>query len=414
MSPADSAVSPPSVSAPGQPHPRPRRVEIVFILGALIAFGPLSVDMYLPAFPVLSEALDADRGQVQLTLAVLVIAIAIGQLVYGPLTDRFGRKPPLYFGMTVYIVASAGCAMATSLESMVALRFLQGLGACAGGVVARAVVADLYEGPEAARTFSFLMLVMGVAPILAPLIGGFIVVAAGWRPIFWLLTGLGVLGLAASLWRLPETHPPVPGRTISIGGVARDYGILLADRRFMGIVVSGSLSLAGMFAYIATAPFVFIEHFGISPDAFGYLFGANAAGFVTAGQVNARLVARVGSERLMVAAGIVQLAAGLVLAALAALGIGGMFGVIVPLWVYVACLGFIMPNNMALALGPHRDRAGSASAVLGTLNFGIGGIAAILIGLIGLPPALSLALPIAAAGVLAVTVRRWVAAIRWS
>ncbi len=338
---------------------------------------------------------------------------ATGTGAYSWLSDRYGRKPPLYFGLVLYVVTSAGCALATSLEAVIVLRFLQGLGACVGGVIARAVVADLYEGVDAARIFSVLMLVMGLAPIVAPILGGQLVVAAGWPSIFWLLTGFGTFCLIAAYWRLPETHRPDMTQPQGIAKVLGDYRMIVCDRRFMGLVMSGSFSLGGLFAYIATSPFIFIEHFGVPADTFGYLFAANAAGFIAASQVNSRLVGRFGLENLLVASGFIQMLAGFALLAIAVTRTGGLIGVLIPLWFYVTCLGFIMPNNVALAMSTQRERAGTASAVLGSFNFGIGALGAVLIGALNLAAALPMAIPIAIAGTASVIIRRWGADVRW-
>ena len=357
-----------------------RRTETIVILGALTAFAPMSIDMYLPAFPALQEAFGTGPGPIQLTLAAFFVSFACGQMFYGPLADRFGRKPPLYAGLLLFIASSIGCAFVPSVEAMLALRFLQGLGACAGVVIARAVVSDLFAGREAARVYSLLMLVMGAAPVLAPLIGSYLVVWSSWPTIFGLLALFGLLCLTAVVLRLPETHAPQPHRPLAFSALAADMRLLLADRRFMGLVLAGAFSIGGMFVYIAGSPFVFIELFGLSPEAYGWLFGVNALGIIGGSQVNARLVGRFGPERLLTIATTAQLIVGVVLLACAITGFGGMFGIIVPQWLFLACVGFTMPNAVALAMEPHRERAGTASATLGTIQFGLAAVASSLIG----------------------------------
>ncbi len=357
-----------------------RRVETIVILGALTAFAPMSIDMYLPAFPALQAAFGTGPGPIQMTLAVFFASFACGQMLYGPLADRFGRKPPLYAGLLLFIAASIGCAVVTTVEAMFVLRFIQGLGACAGMVIARAMVSDLFAGRDAARVYSLLMLVMGAAPVLAPLIGGYVVVWSGWAAIFVVLALFGLLCLAAVFFRLPETHSPRQDRLPALGVVASDLRLLLADRHFMGLVLTGAFSIGGMFVYIAGSPFVFIDLFGIPAEAYGWLFGANALGIIGGSQLNARLVVRFGPDRPLAVATVVQVLAGAVLAICALTGFGGMTGIILPQWGFLACVGFIMPNAAALAMEPHRGRAGTASATLGTLQFGVAAVASSLIG----------------------------------
>ena len=373
-----------------------RRAETIVILGALTAFAPMSIDMYLPAFPALQAAFGTGPGPIQLTLATFFAAFACGQMFYGPLADRFGRKPPLYAGLLLFIASSIGCAFVTTVEAMLVLRLVQGLGACAGVVVARAMVSDLFAGREAARVFSLLMLVMGAAPVLAPLIGSYVIVWSSWPAIFILLALFGLLCLAAVAFRLPETHAAQPDRPLALSTLGVDLRQLLGDRRFMGLVLGGAFSIGGMFVYIAGSPFVFIELFGISPEAYGWLFGINALGIIGGSQLNARLVGRFGSERPLVVAACAQGVAGALLVAAALSGIGGMAGIVVPQWLFLACVGFTMPNTVALAMAPHRQRAGTASAALGTLQFGVAAVASTLIGAFHGDSALPMAIVMAA------------------
>lgn len=362
--------------------PPVRRRELVLILGALSAFAPLATDMYLPAMPLLEHVFATDTARVQLTLASFFIGFALGQAFYGPLADRHGRKPSLYLGLVLYTGASIGCVFAPSIGVLAALRFVQAIGACAGGVVARAVVSDLFTAQDAARLYAAMMVVMGIAPIVAPLIGSYLLLWAGWQAIFWVLGLFGLLCLLATALRLPETHRADPARKVTLSRVLANYAALLTDRGFLGYALSGAMSMAGMFAYIAGSPFVFIGVYGLAPDHYAWLFGSNALGIVLASRLNHRLLHRLGADQLLLTASIVQGVFGALLLGAAITGIGGFLGLAVPLFLYVAGIGVIMPNSVALAMAPHRHQAGTASALIGVLQFSLAAIAAVAVGAI--------------------------------
>lgn len=368
-------------------------------LGAIVAIGPLSVDMYLPALPELQRALDADAAATQQTLAAFFAGLALGQLFYGPLSDRYGRKPPLVAGLAIFVVASIGCALAADIDALVALRFAQALGGCAGMVLTRAMVRDLYPPQDMARILSLLVLVMGAAPMLAPLLGSATLAIAGWRAIFVILALFG-LACLLRVWRsLAETHPPERRLVVLTPGSALlGYGQLLQHRRFVGYALAGGVAQGGMFAYISSSAFVFIEVHGLSPSAFGMLFGANAAGLIAASQLNRHLLRRLPAQRVLQAALAVYFVAALALAAAALTGLGGVWGLALPLWVAIASLGFTFPNAIAAAMAPFGDRAGSASALLGTLQFALAGAASVVAGLAYDGSARPMALVIAACG----------------
>lgn len=380
-------------------------LRLTLILGALTASAPMSIDMYLPSLPTLEVAFATDAASVQLTLAAYFIGLALGQAVYGPLSDRWGRRPPLVAGLVIYIAASIGCALAPTIDSLVALRLAQALGGCAGTVIARAVVRDLFEQQEAARMFSLMVLVMGAAPILAPLVGGQILTLFGWQAIFWALALFGLACLAAVLLGLPETRPA--GRSGGgFAGVLRTYALLLRDRRFLGYALAGGVAQAGMFAYITGSPKLFIDVYGIAPEHFGFLFGLNALGLITAAQINRRLLTRVSSDAVLYRASAMVASFGLLLLAMAALDPFGPLGVLVPLFLYVATLGFSQPNAIAGAMAAHAERAGSASALIGTLQFSVGALAGVLVGALPDDGPLGMAAVIAACGALALTAQR--------
>ncbi|HWA45468.1 MAG TPA: Bcr/CflA family multidrug efflux MFS transporter [Hypericibacter adhaerens] len=386
---------------------RTSHLELVIILGALTAFAPLAIDMYLPSLPTLERAFAASTAEVQRTLASFFLGFALGQALYGPAADRFGRKPPLYAGLALFALASLACALAQSVEALTALRFFQAVGACSGAVIARAMVRDLFEPQETARIYSALMLVMGVAPILAPLLGGYLLLWFGWEAIFGLLTALALLSLAAVAFRLPETHDKAHIRPLALGDVLARYAGLLADRHFMGYALSGGMNAAGMFAYIAGSPFVFIELYRVAPEHYGWIFGSNAAGLILASQINGRIVHRFGADRILRFGNLLQTVAAWALVATAATGGGGLLGIAIPLFVYVGCVGIVSPNAIALAMAPQGAQAGSASALVGTLQFSIAALAATAVGAIHQTSALPMAIIIAICGTLGLILHRW-------
>jgi MFS transporter, DHA1 family, multidrug resistance protein len=357
-------------------------LRLTVVLGTLTAFGPLSIDMYLPGLPAIASDFAAPASAAQLTLSLFFLGMATGQAIYGPLADRYGRRMPLLAGCVLYVLASLGCALAFSIESLIALRLVQALGGCAGMVIARSVVRDLFQGRDAARMFSFLMLVMGIAPITAPLIGGQLLVFLGWRAIFWLLAFFGMVCVLLVLFQLPETNPPERRAQAGIGKALQNYGLLLKDRRFVGYALTGGFISAGMFAYIAGSPFVLIEQYGVAPDRYGLIFGANALGLIIVSQLNRRLLDTFTTEQIIRTTLLMALAAGAVLVAVAATGAGGLIGLLVPLFLCIVAVGLVGPNTSALAMEPYGQIAGSASAMMGVLQFGIGTLAGTLVGLL--------------------------------
>jgi len=356
--------------------PAQRTPLLVFLLGSLTAFAPMSIDMYLPALPTMQRVLDADAAHMQLTLASFFAAFALGQLFYGPLADRFGRKPPLYASLSLFILASLGCALATSVEMLIVLRFLQAFGACAGVVIARAIVRDSFDTAEAARMYAAMMLVMGVAPMVAPLLGGQLLAAFGWHSIFLALVLYGSVVLFALHSRLPETLPPMQRRPLIPSRVLSAYGSLLMQHRFRGFALTSSISMAGLYAFIAASPFVFITHFGVPAEHFGLIFGANAFWLILASQLNGHLVRRYRPLPLLKRSLAMQSVAALALLILGWTGWGGMWALLPPLFIYTGCLGFVLPNATILAMEPYKEQAGTASALYGTIGSLSGAIAA--------------------------------------
>jgi DHA1 family bicyclomycin/chloramphenicol resistance-like MFS transporter len=363
---------------PEHPAGTPRGPRLVIILGALSAFGPLSIDMYLPALPALGRDFSASASETQLTLSACLVGLALGQMIGGPISDALGRRRPLLLGVAAYALASLLCVVAPSVGALAGLRLVQGFAGAVGIVIARAVVRDLYSGIAVARFFSLLMLVNGLAPILAPIIGAQLLRFTSWRGVFITLGGAGALLLFAAT-RLSETLPPGSRQTGGIPATLTTFRRLLTDRAFLGYALSCGLAFAGMFAYISGSPFVLQGIYGVSPQLFSAFFGANALGLMAAGQINGRLVGRVPVRRLLAVGLIGTASGGIALLAVVVLGIG-LGGIVPALFLVVASLGFVLPNGTTLALAGHPRTAGSASALLGVLQFAIGAAAAPLVG----------------------------------
>ncbi|MGW7792183.1 multidrug effflux MFS transporter [Streptomyces tricolor] len=375
-----------STTAPPSAATRRTGLLVTFVLGGLTATPPLAMDMYLPSLPEVTRSLHASAAAVQLTLTACLLGMALGQLVVGPMSDRWGRRRPLLTGLAVYLVAPALCAVAPNVETLVAFRLVQGLAGAAGIVIARAVVRDLYDGVAMARFFSTLMLISGVAPIVAPLIGGQILRVTDWRGVFVVLTVVGA-ALAVLVWlRLPETLPPAGRHGGGVGQALRAMRGLLADLPFTGYMLAGGFAFAALFAYISASPFVIQEIYGASPQTFSLLFGLNSVGLVIAGQINGKvLVGRVSLDKVLGTglAVIVLAATALLLMASGALGEVGLAPIAAALFVLMSAMGITLPNAQTLALLRTRHAAGSASALLGTSSFLVGATASPLVGVAG-------------------------------
>lgn len=373
----------------------------LILLGALNAIGPLSIDMYLPGLPAIATDLHTYAGAMQRTLALFFIGLSLGQLFYGPSSDRFGRKSPLYVGLALYAVASVGCALAADVHALTIWRFVQGLGGCAGLVIPRAVVRDRCDPLGMARALSLLMLVMGIAPILAPLLGTAVMALFSWRAIFMIqaLFGLGCLVLV--IFGMRETHDSRLATSLQLGYVLRNYASLLGEGRFMRPALAGVFAQGGLFAYVVGSPFVLIQIFGIPASMFGWVFGANAIGLIAGSQINARLVQRMPIARVLRRA--LRVLAGTTVLSLLVQLSGNMSlpAMLLGLFVCVAALSFIGPNTGALALKHQAHRAGTASALLGSMQFGMGAVMGLAMSLWHRPDALPLLSVMAACGVAA-------------
>ncbi|GHJ28861.1 Bcr/CflA family drug resistance efflux transporter [Streptomyces hygroscopicus subsp. sporocinereus] len=386
-SPDSSAASLTSAAAVDRPTAQRRTSLLVtLVLSGLTALPPLSMDMYLPALPEVTDALHSSAATAQLTLTACLMGMALGQLVVGPMSDKWGRRRPLLIGMVIYVVATAICAFAPTAGLLIGFRLLQGLAGAAGIVIARAVVRDLYDGIAMARFFSTLMLISGVAPVVAPLIGGQILRFTDWRGVFVVLTGVGAL-LTFVVWRwLGETLPPERRHDGGLGQTLRTMRGLLADRVFAGYMLAGSFAFAALFAYVAGSSFVMQEIYGASPQTFSLLFGLNSIGLVITGQLNGRLlVGRVSMDKVLTVGLVVIAVAAAVLLTLSSgvFGKAGLVPVAGSLFVLMSAMGLAMPNTNAQALNRTPHAAGSASALLGTSTFLLGAVASPLVGIAG-------------------------------
>lgn len=355
---------------------------LMTLLGGLTALGPLAIDMYLPSLPAIGADLRAPSAEIQSTVAAFLAGMAVGQLFYGPASDRLGRKSPILVGLVIFIAASAGCALATSGEMLVGLRFVQALGGCAGAVVSRAVIRDKFDHTETARMLSLMTLIMGLAPIFAPLIGGFLLTVGGWRSLFWVMAGLGALLAAAVLLRMPETRSAETAAHARAEHPIRAYLSLLGQRRLVGYAAAGALNGAVLFTYIGSSPELLIGTYGISPSAFGWVFGTNAVAVIGAAQLNRRLLRRWTPDGVLARSSQLGVVAAALLALAAVTGVGERWSVLPLLFIVLGSYGLMQGNTMAGALSLDPRRAGSISALLGACAFAIGAAGSGLAGLL--------------------------------
>ncbi len=364
---------------------RPTLTPLILVLLALLsAFTPLSIDMYLPALPTIVRELNSNAGDIQLTLAAFMLAFGFGQIFYGPAGDRFGRRPVILSGIAIYIVATVGCAFAAEAGQLILLRFLQGLAACGSVVLARTMVRDLAEREQAARAMSLIMACSSLAPMIAPLIGSLVLGLWGWRAIFWVLMGIGFIGLAFAGLRLPETLKPEYRQPLHLGSIVGRFGDLLKHRAFMGYALTSTFQFAALMSYLSGTPFAFIQGYGLSPRAFGFVFSSAIVLFTTCNLLNARFVRVFGSARILRYAVFVPIVfgcGGFMLALIEkqthAVGLWPFLAFIVP---QVAMMALVVPNATALALQRYPHMAGTASSLMGVLQYGIGSLFGIAVG----------------------------------
>jgi len=351
----------------------------IFIFGFLSAIAPLSIDIYLPALPLLRQALAADETQTLLTLSSFFVGFGAGQLVLGPLSDRFGRKPLLLAGLVLYVIASVGCAESPTMTAIVLWRFVQAFGGSVVPSTVQAMVRDLYARDESARVLSLNLMVTASAPVVAPLIGGQVLLFADWRAIFWVLVAFGIVSFLATLL-LPETLNASRRTEVHPVAMLLGYFALFRNRAYVGYVACSTFYFCCLFAFIAGSPFVYIEYFGVPPQYYGFLFGVNMIGMIAATYVNSRIVVRYGSDRLLRLACSTGAAGGVVLLATGLSGFGGVAGIALPVFAVLAVLTAVAPNAISGALAVVRDRAGAAAALAGALQFGAGALTSAAIG----------------------------------
>ena len=371
------------------------------ILSTLMGFASISTDLYLPALPHMAAALGANTGQVEWTISGYLVGFSLGQLLWGPVSDRYGRRLPVAAGLVLFCVGSAGCALSASVWAMIGWRAVQAVGACSGVVLARAMVRDLFPQDQAARMLSLLITIMAIAPLIGPLAGGQILSLGSWRAIFWLLVAIGVATLAA-LFTIPETLPLEQRAQVPLGQVFRGYVTLLRDPHMLAYAGIGGCFYLGIYAYIAGTPFAYIEYYHVAPSHYGWLFGAGILGIMGTNMVNAALSERFGSRRLMKIGTTMAALAGLFAALAALTGWGGLIGLVIPLLVYCAAAGLIIANSIVCALSRHPDRAGSASALVGAAHYGSGIAGSGLVGILanGTPAPLGVVMALGGAGTL--------------
>jgi DHA1 family bicyclomycin/chloramphenicol resistance-like MFS transporter len=378
--------------------------SLILILGSLTALGPFSIDMYLPAFPVIAKDLNTSTEQVAISLSSFFIGISLGQLLYGPLLDRFGRKKPLCLGLLLYILASLGCVFATTLNQLIILRAVQALGSCAAAVASVAMVRDLFPVKDSAKVFALLMLVVGVSPMLAPTAGSYVTILFGWHAIFIALMALGLINLLASIFWLPEKYQPDPTISLLPAPIIKTFLSVIAEPYFYTYALTGAMAFSGLFAYVAGSPVVFMEVFNVSTEMYGWIFAILSIGLITSSQINSLLVRRFKSERIVFVALSTQLILTLCFFAGAYLNLLNLYNTIGLLFLFLCCLGFINPNTSALSLSPFKKNAGSASALMGAIQMGVGAVASSLLSVFDTKSALPMVAVMAGSTVIAMII----------
>jgi len=375
-----------TVVHPGDSLTRRQRLVYVVVLGALTALGPATIDLYLPSFPSLEADFGVSTGVIQLTLTATTIGFALGQLLVGPWSDKIGRRVPLIVASVVHVVASVGVATAPSIEVLGLFRVMQGMGAAAGGVVAMALVRDLFGGKPLVKMLSRLALVNGLAPILAPVIGSQILRFTSWRGIFVFLAAYGVFVVVAAVFFIVETLPKERRQAAGHSTLGQRYRVLFGDRIFVGVAVIGAMVFSGLFAYLSSSSFLFQQVYGMSAQQYGLLFAVNSLGIVFGVQISSRLAQRHGPQWILAIATGVMLVAAAVIVALDTFHLG-LIGILIPLWFFIASCGFCFPQVQVLALANHGKEAGTAASLLGALNFGLAGLISPVVGFIGVTTA---------------------------
>lgn len=380
------------------------RTVIIIILGLLSAVGPFSIDMYLPGFPAMAKDLGVTVDEISYSLASFFVGVCIGQLLCGPLLDRFGRKKPLIIGMSLYIIASIGCAFSSSIETLIVFRFFQALGGCVGMVAPRAMIRDIFPLKENARIFSLMILILGVAPICAPTTGSYLISAFGWHSVFIALSVIGIFVLLAVIFRLPESKKADPTYSLKANIILSNYFTVFKVTQFNTYALMGAISSAGLFAYLAGSPFVFMELYGTTQKQYGYIFAIIAFGLILCSQLNNRLLKKYTSQQITLVTLSVQTCLGILLLVGTAFNFLNLYTTIALISMFLSCQGFAFPNSSALSMAPFTKNAGTASALMGAMQMAFGALAAAIIGLSHPTSALPLALIMAACASIALLI----------
>lgn len=377
---------------------------LILILGSLTALGPFSIDMYLPGFPAIAKDLHTTASKVSLSLSGFFIGISAGQLLYGPLLDRFGRKKPLFIGLTVYILASVGCALSTSIDMLIVMRFVQAIGSCAAAVASVAMVRDLFPVKDSAKVFSLLMLVVGASPMIAPTLGGYVTAAFGWQVVFLILTGMGVAILAATVLWLPDSFKPDTTLSLKPRPIILNFLSVIREPQFYTYTFTGAIAFSGLFAYVSGSPLVFMEVFHTDEKVYGWIFALLSVGFIGASQFNTLLLRKYKSEQIINTALICQLLVSFTLVFASFNGLLTLAPTIVLLFLFLCCIGLTNPNAAALSLAPFSKNAGSASALMGAIQMGMGALISVAISLFEEPSTLPMTAAMAGSSLLALCV----------
>ncbi|WP_158799464.1 multidrug effflux MFS transporter [Pedobacter sp. L105] len=350
---------------------------LILLLGSLTALGPFSIDMYLPGFPAIAKDLHTTVAKVSLSLSGFFIGISIGQLLYGPLLDRFGRKKPLYIGLILYIIASIGCAYATDINTLIFLRCVQAIGSCAAAVASIAMVRDLFPVSENAKVFALLMLVVGASPMIAPTVGGYVTTAFGWHSVFYVLMLLGIINLVASIFGLEDKYEPDLTISLKPKPILINFMTVVKEPQFYTYAITGGVAFSGLFAYVAGSPLLFMDIFAVKEETYGWIFAFLSIGLIGSSQLNTLMLKRYSSEQVIFAALTCQSITGVIFLAGSFNGWFGLPATIFLLFIFLSCLGFSSPNTSALSMAPFTKNAGSASALMGAVQMGLGTLASV-------------------------------------
>jgi DHA1 family bicyclomycin/chloramphenicol resistance-like MFS transporter len=353
---------------------------LILILGSLIALSPFSIDMYLPGFKAIAKDLNTTVERVTLSLSSYFIGLALGQLIYGPLLDKYGRKKPLYVGLSIYLIASIGCMMASSLNMLIILRFIQAIGGCAAGVASVAMVRDLFPVNESAKVFALLMLVLGASPMVAPTVGGYVTANFGWHAVFIILAGIATLIFILVVFALPDKYEPDHELSLKPVPIIKGFWSVFTVPQFFIYTLAGSVSFAGLFTYVAGSPVVFMKIYQVSTQTYGWIFAGLSIGFIGSSQINNLLIKKYRSEQIIPVVFVCQFIFGAVFLLASIFHWLNLPGTLVMIFLTLCCAGLSSPNTSALSIAPFSKNAGTASSLMGALQLGIGSLATMGVG----------------------------------